>query len=207
MCANPAKFQMMFLGLKSDSSFILNIGGQQVKQSEQVKLLGVQIDNSLKFDAHVKELCRKINQKLCAFSRIRPFLNKEKAKMLLTSVVMSNFSYCPLVWLFCSKTASKDINRTNKLALRALYGDYELLARAGSVTVHQNNLQSLMIEIYKPTNHLNPSYIWEFFVRKDIPYNLRTKELCRLPSAKSHRYGINSLSFRGSLLWNTLDDE
>ena len=97
MCANPAKFQMMFLGLKSDRSFILNIGGQQVKQSEQVKLLGVQIDNSLKFDAHVKELCRKINQKLCAFSRIRPFLNKEKAKMLLTSVVMSNFSYCPLV--------------------------------------------------------------------------------------------------------------
>ena len=97
MCANPAKFQMMFLGLKSDSSFILNIGGQQAKQSEQVKLLGVQIDNSLKFDAHVKELCRKINQKLCAFSRIRPFLNKEKAKMLLTSAVMSNFSYCPLI--------------------------------------------------------------------------------------------------------------
>ena len=46
MCANPAKFQMMFLGLKSDSSFILNTGGQQVKQSEQMKLLGVQIDNS-----------------------------------------------------------------------------------------------------------------------------------------------------------------
>ena len=85
---------MMFLGLKSDRSFILNIGGQQVKQSKQVKLLGVQIGNSLKFDAHVKKLGRKINQKLCAFSR--PFLNKEKAKMLLTSVVMSNFSYCPL---------------------------------------------------------------------------------------------------------------
>ena len=26
MCANPTKFQMMFLGLKSDNSFILNIG-------------------------------------------------------------------------------------------------------------------------------------------------------------------------------------
>ena len=38
MFANPAKFQMMFLGLKSDSSLILKIGGQQVKQSEQVKL-------------------------------------------------------------------------------------------------------------------------------------------------------------------------
>ena len=93
--------------------------------------------------------------------------------------------------MFCSKTANKDINRTNKRALRVLYRDYDssfdqLLARAGSVTVHQKNLQSLMIEIYKTMNHLNPSYIWEFFVKKDISYNLRTKELCRLPSAKSH---------------------
>ena len=73
--------------------------------------------------------------------------------------------------------------------------------------VHQKNLQSHMIEIYKTMNHLNPSYIWELIVKKDIPYNLRTKGLCRLPSAWSHRYGLNSLSFRGSLLWNTLDDE
>ena len=132
--------------------------------------------------------------------------------MLLTSVVMSNFSYCPLIWLFCSKTANKNINRTRKRALSVLYGDYDssvdqLLARAGSVTVHQKNLQSVMIEIYKTMNHLNPSYIWEFFVKKDISYNLRTKELCRLPSAKSDRYGLNSLSFRGSLLWNTPDDK
>ena len=110
----------LFLGLRNDNSFILDIDGQQIKQSEQAKLLGVQIDNSLTSDAHVKELCRKINQKLCAFSRIRPFLNEEKAKMLLTSVVLSNFSYCPLKWLFCSKTANKDINRTNKRALKYL---------------------------------------------------------------------------------------
>ena len=135
MCANPEKFQMMVLGRNNDNSFILDIDGQQIKQSEQVKLLGVQIDNCLTFDAHVKELCQKINQKLCAFSRIRLFLNQEKAKMLLTSVVLSNFSYYPLIWLFCTKTANKDINRTNKLALRVLYGDYDssfdqLLARA-----------------------------------------------------------------------------
>ena len=49
--------------------------------------------------------------------------------------------------------------------------------------------------------------MWEFFVKKDVPYNVRTNELCKLPSASSKRYGLNSLSFRGSLLWNTLKDE
>ena len=28
-----------------------------------------------------------------------------------------------------------------------------------------------MIEIYKSKNHLNPSYIWDFFAKMDIPYN------------------------------------
>ena len=64
-----------------------------------------------------------------------------------------------------------------------------------------------MMEIYKSMNHLNPEYIWDFFIKKDVSFNLRTKELCKLPSASSQRYGINSLSFRGSLLWNALSDD
>ena len=68
-------------------------------------------------------------------------------------------------------------------------------------------LQNLMTEIYIPRNLINPAYMWEFFVEKDMPYNLRTKVLCRLPQAQTNRYGLDSLSFRGSLLWNTLKDE
>ena len=45
-----------------------------------VKLLGANIDNSLKFDAHIKELCRKVNQKVHEFGRLRPVLKEQKAK-------------------------------------------------------------------------------------------------------------------------------
>ena len=141
------------------------------------------------FNVHIKELCKKMNQKLCAFWRIRPLLNREKAKILRTSIVMSNLSYCPLIWMFCSKPANKEINRTNKRALRLLYKDYDssfeqLLEKDGSITVHQRNLQNIMTEIYKTISQINPAYIWEFFLEKDMPYNLRTKVLCRLPQAQ-----------------------
>ena len=49
--------------------------------------------------------------------------------------------------------------------------------------------------------------MWEFFVEKDMLCNLRTKVLCRPPQAQTNRYGLDSLSLRGSLLWNTLKDE
>ena len=81
------------------------------------------------------------------------------------------------------------------------------IEKEGSTTVHQRNLQNLMTEIYKTINQINPAYMWEFFVEKDMTYNLCTKVLCRLPQAQTNRYGLDSLSFRGSLLWNTLKDE
>ena len=127
------------------------------------------------------------------------------------AVILLNFNYCPLIWLFCNKGANKEINRTHKRALRILYEDYEssfetLLARSGSNSIHIKNLQKLMTEIYKSMNHLSPSIVWEFHEKKRITYNLRTQNLCKLPTIKTLGFGLDSLSFRGSFLWNTLDD-
>ena len=56
MSAKPSKFQIMFLGLKGAKKLCLNMNGQLIPSSEHVKLLGVNIDNSLKFETHVKEI-------------------------------------------------------------------------------------------------------------------------------------------------------
>ena len=45
------------------SKLCLKISGNLILSSNQVKLLGVNIDNSLKFEAHARELCRKVKKK------------------------------------------------------------------------------------------------------------------------------------------------
>ena len=50
--------------------------------TDKVKLLGVTIDSQLKFDDHVKALCQKANRKVSAFSRVAPYLNHEKGKII-----------------------------------------------------------------------------------------------------------------------------
>ena len=131
--------------------------------------------------------------------------------LICNAVVLSNFNYCPLIWLFSTKAANNEINRTHKRALRILLKDYdssfdELLEKSESVKIHDQNLQKLMIEIYKTMKNVNPSYIWEFHERKVVKYDLRTKNLCRLPKTRTTKFGIESLSFRGSVLWNSLCD-
>ena len=46
--------------------------------------------------------------------------------------------------------------------------------------------------------------MWSFFERNDIPFNLLPDDLLLLPQAQSTRYGVNSLVFLGSRIWNNL---
>ena len=212
MVANPDKFQLMFLGLNERHKLRLNIEGVKISSTEHVKLLGIEIDNKLRFNKHVETLCDKTNRKVSAFRRLKFYLSREQAMKLCNTVIISSFNYCPLVWMFCGKDANHKINRTHKRALRILHNDYDssfniLLEKSDTVTIHIKNLQKLMLEIFKSMNHLNPSYIWHLHERKEIQYDLRTKHLCKLPITRTIKFGMESLSFRGSLLWNNLNDE
>ena len=139
------------------------------------------------------------------------YISREKALIIYNAVISSNFNYCPLIWLFCNKGANKEINRTHKRVLRILYKDYEssfetLLTRNGSDSIHVKNVQKLMTEIYKSMNYLNPSLVWEFHEKKHVMYTLRIQNLWKLPTIKTLNFGLESLPFRSSFLWNTLDN-
>ena len=112
--------------------------------------------------------------------------------------------------MFCGKTANNRISQLHKRALRVLHNDNtatfeDLLEKSEKVTVHCSNLQKLMIEIYECTNYIGPLVLTEFFTTKEISYAFRIKNL-QIPKVKTSSYGQSSLSFRGSILWNTLSD-
>ena len=127
MIANPEKFQIMFLGLSDQRCLRLNIEGKKLPATNTVKLLGIQIDNKLKLNKHIHELCSKVNQKVSAFARLNTYLSPDQATKICDTIILSNFNYCPLVLLFCSDAANDEINRAHKRCLRVLYEDFIIL--------------------------------------------------------------------------------
>ena len=98
----------------------------------------------------------------------------------MKSFVMSQFSYCPLVWMFCTRTLNNKINRLHERALRLVYDDdnltfEELLEKDNSVTVHDRNLQKLACEMFKIKNKMSPQPIIDLFNEKLCQYDLRKK--------------------------------
>ena len=98
----------------------------------------------------------------------------------MKTLVESQFSYCPLIWMFHSRRLNNKINNLHEKALRIVYSDYkstfqELLDKGASFSVHHRNIQTLAIEIYKHIHWLSPAVMGEVFkINRTLPYNLRT---------------------------------
>ena len=112
--------------------------------------------------------------------------------------------------MFCGKMSNKEVNMVHQRASRIL-PDYnasfeELLERSKEIPIHVKNLHFLLIEVYKSLNCQNPMFMWDMFKRRETTYDLRVKDLLQLPNTKTTSYGINSILFRGSILWNSIPD-
>ena len=69
------------------------------------------------------------------------------------------------------------------------------------------NLQLVMIEIYKTKHSLNPTFMRDVFAERNNQHNLRNENHLRLPVAKTTTYGLETIEYRGCLLWSTLPPE
>ena len=201
---------MLILGTKYTNDLCMQINDQTINASESAKLLGVTLDNKLSFLPHIKDIFKKANHKIKALLRIRNHLPQAKAEVLYNSFILSAFNYCPLIWMFCGKQANNLIGAVHRRSLRVILNDFnisyeEMLQKTGKRTVHEKNLEALMIEVYKCLHSLNPEFMWSMFLKKTCTYNMRSGNLLTLPKAKSK--GLNSIIFRGALAWNNLPKE
>ena len=73
-----------------------------IMSEEKVKLLGIQIDNRLNFDHHISQLFKKAGKKLHAVTRVFKYMDISQRKLIANAFIMSQFSHCPLIWMFHS---------------------------------------------------------------------------------------------------------
>ena len=220
LVANPDKFQLIFPGTK-EANLSIKIGSFDLDSSETVKLLGVIIDSQLSFYPHVQDICKKISIKTKIILRIRPYLNQDQADLLFNCYILSTLRYCPLIWMFCSKQAHTLIIDIHFRSLRARHNNFkasyaELLKLSKCRSVHIQNLQLMLQEVYKSINHIGPKIGWDAFEKIEIikfidPNNPENKTILelkcgsrvKLPFPKNS-VCINSFDFRAGSAWNHL---
>ena len=131
----------------------------------------------------------------------------------------SQFSHCPLTWMFHSRSINTKINNLHFRALRIVYKDeslsfQNLLDKDNSITIHQRNLRSLATEMFKVTTGLLPTFMNDVFCAN---HNLDTNNISARTRLNSRFYnpvnpkkvymGSNSLRCLGPKIWNMVPNE
>ena len=104
--AHPGKYHVI---LSSNTQREIHFNNTSIASSLSEKLLRITLETQLKFEEHITKICNIVNKKLNA-SYYKPNQLRQK-KNSLRVFIESQFSYCPVIWIFHSKTLNKKINQ------------------------------------------------------------------------------------------------
>ena len=206
MKSNQSKCHFM-VASNSPELLWIQVGEQIIWESEREKLLGVTMDKGLRFDKHVKIISDNASAKVTALSRLIRIVSTEKKKTLMNAFIESQFSHCPLVWMFChSRKLNNRINHIQERGLRMVYEDYtssfgELLRLNGSVTVHHRNIQLVAVLMFKVKNDLCPEIMKNIFLLNTDP---KSENIFVIPRVKGEYMGKLSLRYFGPVVWEVI---
>ena len=133
-------------------------------------------------------------------------MSLEKRRTLMKAFIESQFNYCSLIWMLHSRTLNNKINHIHETVLKTVYSSFnELLDEDSSFSIHQRNVKSLAIEIYKYLHDLSPAVLSEVFkVNETIPYDLRMRNELYARNPKTVRYGTETISFLSPKIWSLI---
>ena len=193
---NPDKCRLLITNHVDDISTIID--GEIIKCNKSVKLLRSIINRILMNIS----LCQKVSLKIHALARIADYISKNKLRVIMKAFIESQFEYCPLVWMFHSRTLNNRINKLHERALRLVYKDLlltfqQLLEKDNSFTIHERNLQKLATEIFKVKKNLSPKFMSNIFPETTNPYNVWSKNTFNTFNVRTVGNGTETISFRG----------
>ena len=114
--------------------------------------------------------------------------------------------------MFHSRRNNNKVDRLHERTLRTVCDDDvsnfdQLLAMDKSFCVHHQNIQRLLIEIYKALHDISGNSWKELLVKRESTINLRSKPKLVMHSVNSILKGKNSLRYFSSVIWNSLPIE
>ena len=177
--------------------------------TNDMTVLGINIDSQLNFNVHVSNMRNKARRQLNVLQRLRGSLDYSSRLSIYKSFIMPNFNYCPVVWMFTSKSSLSKLESIQKRALRFVLNDYtsdyfELLDKANVPGMKIMALRYLAIEVNKCITGINPKYLNDLFTTKEHKYELRNVAITDRAKVHTTNHGLKSFKDYSAKIWNSL---
>ena len=84
-----------------DRKLEIELNGGTLQQVQNVKLLGLELDEQLTFDVHIDSLCKKLSKHIGILNRIKTYLSRAERILYYNSLIKPLILYCSVTWTRC----------------------------------------------------------------------------------------------------------
>ena len=211
---NVGKTEYMIIGtrqkLKNFSSEMnINISGKNLTQVVSKKVLGIIIDDQLRWDEQIDNISNKVSQGISILRRAKQFVKRETLQFLYNSMVQPYFEYCSLVWGNCGESLKEKLQKLQNRAARVITGDtYDIRSKDIFKKLNWKNLsvkrkEKASVYVSNAITGNCPKNIAEKFkISNSERYDLRSNNtFLALPKPKTNSM-VRTFGYAAAKIWN-----
>ena len=206
---------VIFHSNKSNKTFDfkIKINGSKVIPADNIKYLGVHLDDVLSGWKHCKVLTEKLNRANGMLCKVRHYVPKDELVSIYHAIFSSHLTYNCQVWGISNNSYVKKIEKLQNKAMKIinfkeftapsnpLYADCELL-KLNDVIMLKNCLF-----VHDFLNNCLPNCFKDYYQKLNMVYDhYETRGSSRgalfVPATSTSKYGINSITYQSIKSWN-----
>ena len=188
----------------------LTINNISIKRSNQIKFLGIVIDENITWNDQIDIVKRKVSKCIGVLYKAKFILDQKCLKHIYFSFIYSYINYGNIAWASTNQSKLKKIYNKQKHASRIIYNKDKfthakpLMKSLNALNVYQINIFQTLILMFKSQHRLSPTVFQNMFkkIEHKYPTNFANNNF-KIPNLnlKSTRFAIST---RGPTLWNAL---
>ena len=218
---NIAKTEYILIGSRPKISTIdvqptVKIDTRPIKRVKCTKLLGVEIDEHLKWEKHVDHIASKVSSGIGAIKKLKEFVDRDTLVLVYNALIQPNFDYCCEVWDELDKGLIERLQKLQNRAARLIMNfknehGQSILARAslGWTSLEERRTVMKARLMYKTLNQLAPQRLCNIFQLSETVnnYNIRGSSTGLFIARPRTEFLKKSLSYSGAKLWNRIPED
>ena len=189
---------------KQQLSLNLNFETMPVEQVSKHRLLGVTVDEQLKWQMHINNIFRTVSRNISLLSKLSQIVSHQAKLGFFFPHIMSHINYVSNAWYGCACVHMKQLHALHKRAIQFLMPspnmDYN--QKCCALKLDKQLLLNKCVLMQKVVHGKAPQYLKDLMIPSERLYVHGNKQL--LPGTRTDTLFKTSLSFSGSLAWNTL---
>ena len=208
---NTAKTEYMVVGHKRQTNQIpglleVNVNGEPIKRAQQVKYLGIMVDENLTWNEQYKNLKGKIKNALSSLRRLNNILPQSKLDQVYKALLESHLRYSDELWGNLSNTKLDHLQRLQNRARTLIEGSRLKDGwRCNWLSVSNLIKFDRAVMIYKIINGLCPDSLQGRLVTRSQISNYSTRNYLDLDIPRQNlEFSKKSFFYCGAKAWNEI---